>query len=586
MDRRLDGDAQQGSIANRLESNEDGENKNWFEEANCNVVSVTSAGGKMHIWCLDKVVNVFLDESPFYLGDLVSLPVTSEVSPAPENPILSYMRNQDENNELRDIIDDLTIEIKELKRKLHRYKKIDIQPMHVDKVMEVRTHGLSTSKKRQLEDILKEFTANEIFGGYHPSNNPITVVEKLEQAFLALDDPVISETWCPPASKNVEGPSPERVKTAEDLGGGLANSSSEQRYKDNEVSLNPQTIFDLYQAVESNDLPFDEDGWMKLDLLVKIARLSATNVTPEYAQYCVRRFSKQLILSSDGRRVKWKTDVADAVRLSASYSSSSTSEGMLPLGMGGPRKVSRVEKESSNYKPVVFTDDDESIKSASDASEPIFDSEEMTGGLDSRSAGKKSTSPRSRPISFYKDAAFCVDLSCDGLDLNKLDDYLQSESMTTRISRQGSKHASRFDKFSSLSKELAQSDMSEKINENISDQSLSGLDTYSLTSTSFDEEGPSPFELEASGTGGVVPADNFAIYVRVKHARTAGTDKLPSSIGFARQIGLSKICEQHVVSARHEQLVPSPLPPATFTFFSSSSSTDRGGSTSEEHGSE
>lgn len=49
VDRGLDGDAQQGSTANRLESNEDGENKNWFEEANCNVASVTPARGRMHI---------------------------------------------------------------------------------------------------------------------------------------------------------------------------------------------------------------------------------------------------------------------------------------------------------------------------------------------------------------------------------------------------------------------------------------------------------------------------------------------------------------------------------------------------------
>src|ERR1700722_16945524 len=88
-------DAQQGSTANCL-GNEDGKNENWFEEANSNVAlrSVTSARfeGRMYIWCLIKVVNVFLDESPFFLGDLASLPVASNISPVPEDSILSYMR--------------------------------------------------------------------------------------------------------------------------------------------------------------------------------------------------------------------------------------------------------------------------------------------------------------------------------------------------------------------------------------------------------------------------------------------------------------------------------------------------------------
>lgn len=590
-------DAQQGSTANCL-GNEDGKNENWFEEANSNVAlrSVTSARfeGKMYIWCLIKVVNVFLDESPFFLGDLASLPVASNISPVPEDSILSYMRgniNQDENNELRDIIDDLTIEIKELKRKLRRYKKNDIRPMHVDKVMEVRTHGLSTSKKRQLEDILKEFTADESFEIYHPSKTPMAVVEKLEQVFMALEDLAKSETGFSTGSNNVEGQSPERVtEITEDLCGGPL-TDSEQRYKNDDDFLNAQHTLDLHRAVASNDRPFDEDGWAKLDLLMNMARLSAINLTPGYVQYSVKRFSKQLVLSSDGRRIKRKTDVANAVRLPASYpsTSTSTSEEMLPLGIRGPRKVSRVElNESLSYKPVVFTetgsdDDDESIGPESDVSELMLDSEEMTSGLDSCSAGKKNVSPRSLPISFYKDAAFCVDLSCDGLNLNELDDYSQPESMATR--RGQNKRASRFDKFLSLSKELAQSDPSGKIDENTSDRSLSVLGTYSPPSTSFDEGEPSPFELEASGTGGVVPADNFTIYVRVKHVRTAGTVESPATTGsirFGHKINPSKKCEQNVVSVRHEQLAPSPLPPATFSFFSSSSSADKQESSTSE----
>jgi hypothetical protein len=262
---------------------------------------------------------------------------------------------------------------------------------------------------------------------------------------------------------------------------------------------------------------------------------------------------------------------------------------MLPLGIRGPRKVSRVElNESLSYKPVVFTetgsdDDDGSIGPESDVSELMLDSEEMTSGLDSCSAGKKNVSPRSLPISFYKDAAFCVDLSCDGLNLNELDDYSQPESMATRRGQR--KRASRFDKFLSLSKELAQSDPSGKIDESTSDRSLSVLGTYSPPSTSFDEGEPSPFELEASGTGGVVPADNFTIYVRVKHVRTARTVESPATTGsirFGHKINPSKKCEQSVVSVRHEQLAPSPLPPATFSFFSSSSSADKQESSTSE----
>ena len=62
-----------------------------------------------------------------------------------------------ENSDLRDVIDDLTVENKKLKKRLIKYEKAEDPTPEHDKMFEVRMHGLSSSKKRDLEELLANF---------------------------------------------------------------------------------------------------------------------------------------------------------------------------------------------------------------------------------------------------------------------------------------------------------------------------------------------------------------------------------------------------------------------------------------------
>ena len=62
-----------------------------------------------------------------------------------------------EKDDLRGVIDDLTIENKRLKQLLKGYNQRRDGLHHCDKLFEIRVHGLSADKKRELEMILMEF---------------------------------------------------------------------------------------------------------------------------------------------------------------------------------------------------------------------------------------------------------------------------------------------------------------------------------------------------------------------------------------------------------------------------------------------
>ncbi|TKA61064.1 hypothetical protein B0A49_10899, partial [Cryomyces minteri] len=59
--------------------------------------------------------------------------------------------------DFRGVIDDLTIENKELKRRLKKYEELHDYHLQDKKLFEIRVHGLSAEKKRQLEETLKRF---------------------------------------------------------------------------------------------------------------------------------------------------------------------------------------------------------------------------------------------------------------------------------------------------------------------------------------------------------------------------------------------------------------------------------------------
>lgn len=62
--------------------------------------------------------------------------------------------------DFRGVIDDLTIENKKLQRRLKKYEKLHDAHLKNDKLFEIRVHGLEADKKRELEDLLRNFASS------------------------------------------------------------------------------------------------------------------------------------------------------------------------------------------------------------------------------------------------------------------------------------------------------------------------------------------------------------------------------------------------------------------------------------------
>ncbi|KAL3952716.1 hypothetical protein ACCO45_012659 [Purpureocillium lilacinum] len=62
-------------------------------------------------------------------------------------------------DDYRNVIDDLTVQIHQLKAELRRYKEKGPKTLRTEEVFEIKIHDIPKRKKRELEDILREFAA-------------------------------------------------------------------------------------------------------------------------------------------------------------------------------------------------------------------------------------------------------------------------------------------------------------------------------------------------------------------------------------------------------------------------------------------
>jgi hypothetical protein len=80
-------------------------------------------------------------------------------------PMHALMRKNDTedsggSSDFRAVIDDLTVQNKKLKRRLKKYEKLHDAHLKDEKLFEVRVHGLSSNKRRELEDLLRNFAVS------------------------------------------------------------------------------------------------------------------------------------------------------------------------------------------------------------------------------------------------------------------------------------------------------------------------------------------------------------------------------------------------------------------------------------------
>ncbi|KAK3724352.1 hypothetical protein LTR37_000976 [Vermiconidia calcicola] len=84
--------------------------------------------------------------------------------------------------EYRNVIDDLTVQNRKLKRKLRRYEKLHDAHLKDQKLFEVRFHGLPIDKKRELEETLRKFASSLDTTGANafPSNGYASLLPMLK----------------------------------------------------------------------------------------------------------------------------------------------------------------------------------------------------------------------------------------------------------------------------------------------------------------------------------------------------------------------------------------------------------------------
>lgn len=146
----------------RDSSGESSNAEKWFEASNNEVQDPTAS---------------FADnDPPFFMRNSSS----SETPPdAPPQELRNLLAAQSGSNSLpmrtgllnlgtdgsstedfRSVIDDLTVENKNLKRKLKKFEKLHDSHLKDEKLFEVRIHGLPPHKKRELEETLRSFAAS------------------------------------------------------------------------------------------------------------------------------------------------------------------------------------------------------------------------------------------------------------------------------------------------------------------------------------------------------------------------------------------------------------------------------------------
>jgi hypothetical protein len=109
---------------------------------------------------------VIADEPPYFLPQNSSSTSNNDVgiSRMPDRQFIPGMRQSNTHgssaDDFRSVIDDLTIENKKLRDRLRRYERLQAPQLEKDKMFELKIYGLPSRKRRELEDVLREFASS------------------------------------------------------------------------------------------------------------------------------------------------------------------------------------------------------------------------------------------------------------------------------------------------------------------------------------------------------------------------------------------------------------------------------------------
>ncbi|KAK5008477.1 hypothetical protein LTR28_003923, partial [Elasticomyces elasticus] len=383
----------------------------------------------------------------------------------------------------------------------------------------------------------------------------------------------------------------------------------------------------LPPSTKTVSTPDTGSGWIYLNLLTNIAQLHTLSVTVEYVTKAVNEYSSKLELSRDGRKVRWiggrsQTPVGSDrgpslhdnttatwpdwgvsnKRLKFSHGSNTTSTDVPDFRPRSPDKVKQSFKHT--YTPMfshqhvdngvdnVHNDsssvDEGSLPSPFPAQAGSDPSGMTRSGVRSALA-KKNNKKDKGTIIFYNNARFCTDLSGDQ-DLEHSAAFDSSLYNSVDIRPLGSKASSAMGSKSSseLRRPLAGA-LCLPAPPGLDDNSIPGslqldfaLRPLGQATTS---DRPPVVYFEASGVGGVYPADNFVIVMQQEQIRRdvmqesaspmprlgLRSSKIVSILEEARRKSRAPVFCREMFSVERTTLPPSELPPASY--FRSPSST-------------
>ncbi|CAK3908190.1 Frequency clock [Lecanosticta acicola] len=362
--------------------------------------------------------------------------------------------------------------------------------------------------------------------------------------------------------------------------------------------------------LDSERSPEEGHGWIYLNLLINMAQLHTIHVTSEFVKKALLEYSSKFEISSDGRKVRWKGRHS-VTQNSSSGGSTHSRAGVDTPDVQSPRKrprlsyrqttqsgvssakpgaVSALRSQNENsklvYTPMFFhrdtsedsedsSEDEEGTMSPYPAA-PAGDSSGMTSSGMRTASTKKYRKRDDGPIIFYNNARFCTDLSGDRKPTgHKAPPY--TAATTVPVGRPQKPPVATSEKRGplALAAELPEPmDLDDNpIPENME------LTFPPPSPRKFDNKQRATYAtMEATGIGGIVPTDHFAIGVETHYALLEHADAQAVSRNDASKYTPAKfadileqggrrnkaraVVQERVVATNKENLPPSELPPA------------------------
>ena len=367
----------------------------------------------------------------------------------------------------------------------------------------------------------------------------------------------------------------------------------------------------------------DNSEWIYLNLLTSMAQLHTLNVTPDFVRRAIRKRSTRLELSKDERQVRWrggadktifskdteramehtatvpfdsaqgemvgnkgsKTDSASNGRVSFTPSEGQTSREdssnakdrqHSTLGTSYSSKLQVASSHgktpsSFDYKPL-FHKHKPSLRRENSSMDESTSSAgtDSTGLVDGMSRSKLSGQNEDGEgmLTFYNNAYFCSDLSADKHsaksvqnDLSSLTDFsngILGISQPMDYEESALRHHDACYFAPQFAAKFTPPKNSRPIEFEVKPILAAG------------EEETQPMEMEASGLGMIVLADNFAIDVKVARKPVIGQQLLKPKSRLQRNIPAQY--QYYVESAQCINLLASQLPSPLYLLFTSSSS--------------